>query len=649
MLGVVLGVASLLGAQEVARAAERQAWILFDSTRTGRTQIYALSQYGDLRQLTFRGGSAPRPAPNGRYVLFDSNGSTWIMHADGRHEKLLLRGGAQASWAPDSRRIAYVRAAGGIWVVNRDGSGKHAVTANVADREPRWSPDGRTIALLNGDSLVVVRHGDRTTLATGVGNEFSWSPHGRWIAFLSGSPLAGAHLALVGAGGGPIRPLVDPHDPSSNPVGESSSPPAWSPNGKLIAYAYDGVDMIDVATGRGNWLDVTEPASEVTWAPRDESTLAAVLDGSEIALLDAGGGNGPGGNSLLQENALTMQPFGIVWTTPPAGVRYRKPAPAERFIVASGFELKSKTPIDELAADGMRVAFRSCSEIGSWKPGTTAVSEVLSQRPVCIGTPNGPWGDRFLGVCCLAIAGDTVGYQWQSGGGNLGTSILELASPQASTSIAGCGYAIGPMLGRGPVLVFAAWMRNQFGTCSIGPSVWRLPLPLTPDECTSPTGIAGSSCREITPGPAVPLAVDYTRIVVQRRDDGAIAVLDTDGAELFSIQFAPNTALTARVDGSDLVVLAAGELRDYDATSGALLHSWPAVPGESLRDTAGGLAAYIVNGTLHLLRLRDGADAVVGSATAAQLEDTGLFYAYKGAYPYPGRIRFVPFDQLPLT
>ena len=60
------------------------------------------------------------------------------------------------------------------------------------------------------------------------------------------------------------------------------------------------------------------------------------------------------------------------------------------------------------------------------------------------------------------------------------------------------------------------------------------------------------------------------------------------------------------------------------------------------------LALGQTDGAVHLLRLRDGYDYTVPGATAAELEDSGLFYAYAGDPPWPGRIRFVPFAELPL-
>jgi hypothetical protein len=148
-------------------------------------------------------------------------------------------------------------------------------------------------------------------------------------------------------------------------------------------------------------------------------------------------------------------------------------------------------------------------------------------------------------------------------------------------------------------------------------------------------------------------------------------VLDADGRQLLSIPVSTNAAEFA---GSDLIVVVPGELRDYDAATGALLHVWP-LPYLSfggfcgvripdcgytqfrLEDAGRGLVVYLAGGPrpvgatggqIHLLRLADGRDVVLGSGTAARFGAGGLFYAYQATGLWPGRIRFVPFDQLPL-
>jgi hypothetical protein len=61
-----------------------------------------------------------------------------------------------------------------------------------------------------------------------------------------------------------------------------------------------------------------------------------------------------------------------------------------------------------------------------------------------------------------------------------------------------------------------------------------------------------------------------------------------------------------------------------------------------LQDAAHGLAAYTLDGRIHLLRLADGHDTTLASGTLAAFTDTGLAYA-DGA-----RIHHVPYDRLPL-
>src|SRR5207248_10359390 len=102
------------------------------------------------------------------------------------------------------------------------------------------------------------------------------------------------------------------------------------------------------------------------------------------------------------------------------------------------------------------------------------------------------------------------------------------------------------------------------------------------------------------------------------------------------------------------------ELRDYDASSGALLHAWPLPDVSSggecgsphsgtwecreprlvLEDAAQGLVTYILDGQVHVLSLGNGTDASVGAGTLARFIDAGLVYA-DGT-----RIRLVPVAQL---
>src|SRR5207244_11337851 len=152
--------------------------------------------------------------------------------------------------------------------------------------------------------------------------------------------------------------------------------------------------------------------------------------------------------------------------------------------------------------------------------------------------------------------------------------------------------------------------------------------------------------------------VDAGRIV----DGGSNAteIRDRTGALLLSVAVPP---LAAQLADNDLVVLVHGALRDYDASTGALLNARPLADVPSapecssphsgswechndarlvLEDAARGLVAYILDGQVHLLRLADGQDSTLAPGAHARFMDAGLVYA-DGA-----SIRLVPYGQLPL-
>jgi hypothetical protein len=154
----------------------------------------------------------------------------------------------------------------------------------------------------------------------------------------------------------------------------------------------------------------------------------------------------------------------------------------------------------------------------------------------------------------------------------------------------------------------------------------------------------------------VPVDVDAYRIVAG--GEQATVVDDANGTQLLSVTVSP---LAAQLAGSDLVILVRGRLLVYDAPTGAQLHAWPLpdVPsgGECaspyygtwectnarliLEDAALGLAAYVLDGQVHVLRLADGVDTALAAGTLARFADSGLVYANGST------LHFVPFERLP--
>ena len=92
--------------------------------------------------------------------------SLFVMSQDGSDLERIASG-SEASWAPDSNRLAYTSVrdgngrtcfhecstSGEIYVANVDGSGRRRLTESEADdRSPAWSPDGFFIAFVSDGS-----------------------------------------------------------------------------------------------------------------------------------------------------------------------------------------------------------------------------------------------------------------------------------------------------------------------------------------------------------------------------------------------------------------------------------------------------------------------------------------------------------------
>jgi Tol biopolymer transport system component len=258
-------------------------WMPADVSRNGRIVFEQKSGYGTYLVVARLDGSAmrrvtggpfddtfPHWSPDGRTILFERRGrgqDVWSVRADGRGLRRLTRDRRSAldvtgePWAPDGRRFVYDGCSvkcGDVYVRDAQGRSRpRRLTRNGGNESATWSPDGSLIAFFSGGNeagephvsaeLNVVRpdgSGRRNVSRARTralyldrdGREMSWSPDGRWIVFAAASirdPEGSAHLWVVRHDGSRARLLLH----ASNRAGADDHVPAWSPDGRWIAFA----------------------------------------------------------------------------------------------------------------------------------------------------------------------------------------------------------------------------------------------------------------------------------------------------------------------------------------------------------------------------------------------------------------------------
>jgi len=136
---------------------------------------------------------------------------------------------AYASWTSSQgiMRLEIARGAGGP-------ATPAAFNSTRNDFQPRFSPDGRTVAFVSdrlGARAIWLSRPDGSGLRQLVplGEHPAWSPDGQWIAYTSGTEVGRQTDVFVIStlGGGPRRLTFDPADDRQ---------PAWSPDGQWIYF-----------------------------------------------------------------------------------------------------------------------------------------------------------------------------------------------------------------------------------------------------------------------------------------------------------------------------------------------------------------------------------------------------------------------------
>jgi TolB protein len=265
--------------------------LLFASAALGAQEPVRVAKFRDfIQHLSW--------SPDGKKFLITrihaGKMGLWTMNVDGSDVKALMPKEPMphfdGHWSPDSQRLVFVydqlQGTDGklqIDLIDADGSNRKNLLPHKAFEEaPRWSPDGKQIALAstrdkNQDIWICDGDGKnlkRLTSDLGPDNSPSWAPDGKQIAFASGRS-GNFDIWLMNADGSGQRNLTNHPKLDYWPV--------WSPDGKRLAFTSnrDGNYEIYLANADGAGLRNISNHGAVdnfaTWSP-DGRRLAFITN-----------------------------------------------------------------------------------------------------------------------------------------------------------------------------------------------------------------------------------------------------------------------------------------------------------------------------------------------------------------------------------
>jgi tricorn protease len=187
-------------------------------------------------------------SPDGKKIAFVVRGEVFAASAkDGGDAARVTNSPAnesQITWAPDSRKLAYVSDRDGdphVYLYEFTSNKETQLTSTPGgDAAPVFSPDGKSLAFerdarelrvidLESEQERLLASGTFERPPLGSPRSHVWSPDSKWIAFVSASGKSFSNVSVVPAGGGAARQISFLANVGNNTI-------SWSPDGTFILF-----------------------------------------------------------------------------------------------------------------------------------------------------------------------------------------------------------------------------------------------------------------------------------------------------------------------------------------------------------------------------------------------------------------------------
>ncbi len=267
--------------------------------------IFLVDPAGDVRDLTLDSPSSRDPvySPRGTQIAYVGTAvdddlefpEVFVMNADGGNPHRITHGHllidpdladdwSTVSWSRDGRLLAFDSGSFEIYVVDPDGSGLKKIGRGL---EPTWGPRGRiayrtdmgedetnsSIAIATARGKVLKKISVRTAYAT----DAAWAAGARALAFVADQGEEETSAIIV-ARAPKFRPKVFARGDS----------PAWAPRGNRLAFATDNGVYVGSLRRRPRLIaSCIDYCSAPAWS--SDGRLLAWIDDGDLAIARADG------------------------------------------------------------------------------------------------------------------------------------------------------------------------------------------------------------------------------------------------------------------------------------------------------------------------------------------------------------------------